>query len=89
MRFVNKKEEFARTVEALALVVSLGAVFFQIWVLISQLEAYFRGNHANLLPSVILSGLALLACAGSIWLIDLHFLKGIRDGRTKTYQEKE
>lgn len=68
MRFANKREDFIRTVETVGLVISLGAVFFQIWVLISALEASFNGKFSNLFPSVILSGLALLASFSSILL---------------------
>lgn len=88
MRFENKKERFVKTVERVALIISLGAIFFQIWVLISAIEAYLRGRDALLLPSMLLSGMALLACGGSVLLTDLHFLKGIRVGRSKTYTTK-
>ena len=87
MRFANKKEDFIQTVETVALIVSLGAVFFQIWILISSLDAYFKGKYANLLPSVLLSGVALMAGAISVFLTKLNFLKGITEGRSKTYQK--
>ncbi len=88
MRFANKKEDFVRTVEGVALLISLGAVFLQIWVLISALEAYFQGKLEHLFPSVILSGVALSACGFSIFLTKLKFLKGMTEGRSQTYQKK-
>ncbi len=88
MRFSNKKEYFAQTMETMALIISLGAIFLQIWVLLSGIEAYFKGKYANLLPSVILSGLAFMACGVSIFLTNLDFLKGMTEGRSKTYKKK-
>jgi hypothetical protein len=87
MRFADKKEEFVRTVETVALFVSLGAIFLQIWVLLSGIESYLAGNYENLLPSVILSGLAFAACGIGVLLTNMDFLKGITEGRTKTYQK--
>ncbi|MCB9771556.1 MAG: hypothetical protein H6754_03315 [Candidatus Omnitrophica bacterium] len=87
MRFQNKKEEFAATVETVCLILSLGAVFLQIWVLISAIEAYLQGKYANLLPAVILSGIAFAGCGMSALLTRIDFLKGITEGRTKTYQK--
>ncbi len=87
MRFSNKKEDFANTVETVGLMISLGAIFLQIWVLISGIEALFKGKYANLLPSVILSGLAFFACGMSVFLTQLSFLKGLTTGRTKIYQK--
>lgn len=87
MRFANKKEDFVNTVETLALIVSLGAVFLQIWVLISSIESYFKGNYANLLPSVFLSGLAFIACGIGVLLTNIDFLKGWSEGRSKSYRK--
>lgn len=88
MRFLNKKEDFVRTVETVALIISLGAVFLQIWILLSGIETYFKGNYANLLPSVLLSGLAFIACGVSVLLINMGFLKGMTEGRSKTYRKE-
>ena len=71
MKFSNKKEDFNLMVEAVGLMISLGAVFFQVWILLSGIESYLSGKYANLLPSVILSGAAFLACGGSILLINI------------------
>ena len=87
MRFLNKKEEFVHTVESVGLIISLGAIFLQIWVLISGIEAYFKGQYIHLLPSVILSGFAFMVCGISVFLTKLNFLKGTTEGRTKTYQK--
>lgn len=89
MRFENKQEQFIQTIEWVALITSLGAIFLQIWVLITGVEAYLRGRDAILFPSMLLSGLALLACGVSVALTNLNFLKGIRVGRSKTYDIKK
>ncbi len=88
MRFSNKKEDFFHTMETVALLISLGAIFLQIWVLISGIESYFKGKFNNLLPSVILSGLAFMSCGVSVFLTNIDFLKGMTEGRSKTYQKK-
>jgi len=88
MRSSNKKEDFVRTMETVALIISLGAIFLQIWVLLSGIEAYFKGKYANLLPSVFLSGLAFIACGVSVLLTNMDFLKGMTEGRSKTYQKE-
>lgn len=87
MRFADKREDFVRSVETMALLLSLGAVFLQIWILISALEADFKGQYEHLGPSVILSALALAACSVSVFLTKLPFLKGMTEGRSKTYQK--
>ncbi len=87
MRFADKREDFVRSVETVALLLSVGAVFLQIWVLISALEAYFKGDYEHLGYSVILSALALAACSVSVFLTKLPFLKGMTEGRGKTYQK--
>lgn len=89
MRFENKKENFVRAIETVALFISLGAIFLQIWILISGLESYFNDRHEHLMPSVVLSGLAFMACGLGVLLTNLDFLKGMSEGRTKTYQKKD
>jgi len=71
MRFSNKKEDFSHMVETVGLITSLGAVFLQVWVLLSGIESYLSGKYENLLPSVILSGVAFLASGGSVLLINI------------------
>ncbi|MCR4336351.1 MAG: hypothetical protein NUV91_00895 [Candidatus Omnitrophica bacterium] len=88
MKFSDKKEEFTHTIESVCLFMSLGAIFFQIWVLISGIEAYLRGNYAALFPTMILSGLAFLFCGIGVLLTNVDFLKGMAEGRSKTYQKK-
>ena len=88
MRFQNKNEEFLSSVATFCLILSLGAVFLQIWVIISAIEAYFQGKVEHLLPAVILSGLAFAGCGISALLTGIDFLKGMAEGRTRTYQKK-
>ena len=88
MRFSNKREEFVGMVETVALTLSLGAVFLQIWILLTAVEAYLNGDFKNLLPSVLLSALAFMACGLSVYLTKIQFAKGITQGRSKTYQNK-
>lgn len=88
MKFQNKKEELRQTIGLVALIISLGAISLQIWVLFSALEAFFQRRFEILLPSVFLSGLAFLACGASALLTKVNFIKGLSEGRTKTYQTK-
>lgn len=88
MKFENKREKFVEMTERVGLIVSLGAILLQIWVLISGIEAYLGGRDAFLFPGMLLSALALLACGVSVMLTHLDFLKGIRTGRSKTYTTK-
>ena len=85
MRFSNKREEFIQTVESVCLFINFGAIFLQIWILLSAIESSFRGNDAFLFPSVVLSGLAFLASVVAALLTNMDFLRGIMEGRTKSY----
>jgi hypothetical protein len=89
MKFKNKIEEFHQMLELLCLIISLGAVFFQIWILISGVQAYFEGKFENIVPAVILSGIAFLVCGVSALLTGVDPMKGIAQGRTKTYQKRD
>lgn len=89
MRFANKKEEFVKMIETVALMISFGAIFLQIWVLITGLESYFQGKHDNLLPGVILSGMALAACGFGVLLTRVNFFKGMTEGLTNSYQRNK
>lgn len=87
MKFVNRKENFRRMIEVLALLISFGAIFLQIWILLSSIESYLSGKYENLLPSVVLSALGLLACGLAVGLTKVDFLKGLGTGRTRSYQK--
>ena len=89
MRFKNKIQEFHDSIEFVCLIVSLGAIFLQIWLVISAIQAYFEQKWDNLLPAVILSGMAFVACGISALLTGINPMKGITEGRTKTYQKKD
>jgi hypothetical protein len=89
MKFKNKIDEFHQTLELLCLIISLGAVFFQIWILISGVQAYFEGKFENIVPAMILSGIAFLICGISALLTGVDPMKGIGQGRTGTYQKRD
>lgn len=88
MRFPNKKQEFHNMLEFICLILSMGAVFLQIWILIAGIQAYFEGRFENILPAVILSGAAFLLCGVSALLTGVDPMSGITQGRTKTYQKQ-
>ncbi len=88
MKFLDKREEFVHTIETVCLFICLGAIFFQIWILLSAIESSFKGNVTSLLPSMILSGLAFITCGVSVLLTNMGFLKGMSEDRSKTYQKK-
>ena len=71
MKFSDKREEFIHTIETVCLFISLGAIFFQIWILLSAIESSFKGNFTSLLPSMILSGLAFITCGVSVLLTNM------------------
>ncbi|MCA9399998.1 MAG: hypothetical protein KC713_00090 [Candidatus Omnitrophica bacterium] len=87
MRFKDKKQEVTAMVESVCLILSCGAVFLQIWILSSTIEAWFEGTTHGLVASVILSAAALLTCLLTAWTTTLDFTKGITEGRTVTYQK--
>ena len=87
MRFRNKAQEVKLMVETTCLILSGGAIFLQIWVLSWAIEGWFEGNTDGLVASVVLSGIALLTCILTAWTTTLDFTKGIREGRTQTYEK--
>lgn len=63
MRFKDRTAEKVQMVETLCLILSLGAIFIQIWILASSMESYLRGGPAHLGAAVIMSGIGLACCA--------------------------
>jgi len=88
MKFRDVRSETKTTVEMVCLVLSLSAIFFQIWILASSLETYFQGHIARLLPSAVFSFFALLVCCLTAWTTRMPFMKGMEEGRTKTYHKR-
>lgn len=87
MKFKDKKQEVTAMVESVCLILSCGAVFLQIWILSSTIEAWFEGTTHGLVASVVLSGVALLTCLLTAWTTTLDFTKGITEGRTVSYNK--
>ena len=73
MKFKNRSEETSLMVGNLCLLLSLGALFIQIWTLMSAVESYLRGDYQHLGPAVILSLMALACCALSAWTTTFDF----------------
>lgn len=88
MKFRDARLETRRTIELVCLLLSLAAIFFQIWILSSSWEAYFQGQTNRLLPAVIFSFISFLVCALTAWTTGMSFMKGVDEGRTKTYFKK-
>lgn len=63
MKFKNRNDETAAMVENACLILSLGAIFVQIWALMSGVESYLGGKHHLLIGSLVLSALCLGCCA--------------------------
>ena len=74
MKFSNKREEFVQTVQSVCLFISFGAIFLQIWVLLSAIESALKGNDTTLFPNVVLSGLGFMACGVAVFLTNIDFL---------------
>ena len=88
MKFRDVRMDTKNTVELVCLFLSLGAIFFQIWILATSWEAYFQGHTQRLLPSVILSFFGFAICGLTAWTTGMSFMKGMEEGRTKTYQKQ-
>ena len=71
MRFRDVKTETVQMVETICLILSLGAIFLQIWLLLSGLESFFRGEYDRLWATLALSVVALLCCALTAWTTTL------------------
>lgn len=87
MKFRDVRTETRSTVELVCLILSLGAIFFQIWILFSSWEAFFEGKIHRILPAVILSFIFFSVCALTAWTTGMSFIKGKDEGRTKTYHK--
>ena len=87
MKFKDKKQEIQGMIGSICLALSGGAIFLQIWILSSSIEAWFEGSTHGLVASVILSGFALLTCLLTAWTTTLDFSKGIAEGRTVSYNK--
>jgi hypothetical protein len=87
MKFHDTRIETRNAIELVCLILSLAAIFFQIWILSTSLEAYFQGHKDRLLPAVIFSVISFLVCALTAWTTGMSFMKGMEEGRTKTYRK--
>ncbi len=59
-------------VENLSLILSLGAIFIQIWVLMWAVESYLAARTGLLGSALVLSGMALACCALTAWTTTLN-----------------
>jgi FtsH-binding integral membrane protein len=82
MRFKNHNDETVQMVENLCLILSLGAIFIQIWTLMSAMESYLEGNYDHLGPTLVLSGIALACCALTAWTTTFDFSRSKQDKKT-------
>jgi len=62
MRFGSRQIETNQMIGNVCLILSLGAIFIQIWILMSATESYLEGKTDYILGALILSGLALACC---------------------------
>ena len=88
MKFRDARTETIRSVEFVCLLLSLAAIFFQIWILSSSWESFFQGQTQRLVPAVIFSFIAFMVCALTAWTTGMSFMKGMDEGRTKTYHKR-
>ena len=80
MRFRDSRASTIEMIETVCLLLSSGAVFLQIWILLSGFESFFKGQYDHLGASVILSGVALLVCGLAAWTTTLNFYKNGEKG---------
>ena len=62
MRFKNRNDETVSMVENLGVILSLSAIFVQIWILMSGVESYLKGDYSRLAPSLFMSAVAWSCC---------------------------
>ena len=67
MKFIDRKTETENMILVVCLILSLGAIFLQIWILSSSFESYLAGKTQTLMASLLLSGLALACCSLTAW----------------------
>ncbi len=87
MKFRDVHAETKKTIEGVCLILSLGVIFIQIWLLATTLEAYFQGKTEHLLGSSVLSLIAFSVCVLTAWTVGRNFIKGSEEGRTQTYSK--
>ncbi len=87
MKFRDVRTETKKSIEIVCLLLSLGAIFFQIWILATSMESFFQGENHRLLAGVVLSFIAFSVCALTAWTTGMEQMKGIAEGRTKTYHK--
>jgi len=71
MRFRDRKAETVRMASNVCVMISLAAVFTQIWTMISGVESFLQGDYQTLFASLVLSGIALALCGFSAWVTTL------------------
>lgn len=72
MRFKNRDAEVSATVVNVCMILSLGAIFLQIWILIAETNVVLGGGGAEFRWAGLgLSALALACCALTAWTTTL------------------
>lgn len=72
MRFKNRDKETSATVVTVCVILSLGAIFLQIWILIAETHFVLGGGGAEFRWAGLgLSALALACCALTAWTTTL------------------
>ena len=89
MKFRDVRAETRKGIEIVCLLLSLAAIFFQIWTLATSLESHFQGHDQRLLASVMLSFIAFSVCALTAWTTGMDFTVGSKEGRSKTYYQQD
>lgn len=89
MRFRDARAETKKNVEMVCLILSLAAIFFQIWILSTSWESFFQEHHGRLFASLIFSFLALCVCLLTAWTTGKDFMKNSHEGRSTTYTNQK
>ena len=87
MKFRDVRTETKRSIEIVCLLLSLGAIFFQIWILTTSMESFFQGHNERLLGGTVLSLIAFGVCGLTAWTTGMEQMKGSQEGRSKTYHK--
>ena len=62
MRFKDPVSENLEMRDVLGIILGLGSIFVQIWLLSSSVHSYFLGNTEHLEEALFLSGLSFFCC---------------------------
>jgi Ca2+/Na+ antiporter len=87
MKFKDREAEHLELKETLGLILSLGAIFIQIWVLTSATHSLLSGQARHLAAALVLSAAALGCCALTALTTMPDFLNYLTRGKASRFSK--